>query len=85
MKEETDAWKKQDEFNLISDDEDELPSAGATSQIIQPPSERALGKRRAKATSDEADEIPLPANSHLQGESYSEALIRAASKAFKTG
>ncbi|EYE90334.1 uncharacterized protein EURHEDRAFT_463207, partial [Aspergillus ruber CBS 135680] len=35
-KEEKDAWKKQDEFNPISDDEDELSSAGATSQIPLP-------------------------------------------------
>lgn len=78
VKEETDAWKKQDEFNPISDDEDELSSAGAISQIIQPPSERALGKRKAEAKSDdpslpigldETDEIPLPDNSHLQDES----------------
>lgn len=77
-KEEKDAWKKQDEFNPISDDEDEPFSAGATSQVIQPPSERALGKRRAEAISNEpnpfiglheADEVPLPDNSHLQGES----------------
>ena len=49
-----------------------------TSQVIQPPSERALGNRRAEAISDkpgpligldEADEIPLPGNSYMQGDS----------------
>lgn len=77
-KEEKDAWKKQDELNPISDDEYELSSAEAASQVIHPPSERALGKRRAEAISDEpgpligldeADEIPLPDNSYLQGDS----------------
>jgi hypothetical protein len=77
-KEEKDAQKKQDEFDPISDDEDEPSATRATSQTIQPSSERALGKRRAEAISDEpsplieldeADEISLPDNSHFQEES----------------
>ncbi|OJJ88809.1 uncharacterized protein ASPGLDRAFT_1500183, partial [Aspergillus glaucus CBS 516.65] len=41
--EEKDAWKAENEFNPISDDEDE-PSV-ATSQIVQLVSEHVLGKR----------------------------------------
>ncbi|OJJ79274.1 uncharacterized protein ASPGLDRAFT_137232, partial [Aspergillus glaucus CBS 516.65] len=42
--EEKDAWKKQDEFNPISDDEDELSSAGAISQIPLPDNSYLQGK-----------------------------------------
>jgi hypothetical protein len=78
-REEEDARKTGDEFNLISDNEEDAPAA--ISPPIQPPSERALCKRpRTKVTEDQGplieldnendeDEIPLPDNSDLHGES----------------
>lgn len=84
-REEKDVQKEKDEFDLISDDEDD--PLDTRSQHPQRPSERALGKRpRKEATppptnqgtliqldneDDEDDEnsIPLPDNSGLLGES----------------
>jgi hypothetical protein len=72
-KEQNDARKKVGEFDPISDDEEGPSTAKASAEAIQPPSARALGKRRA--TSDQPiereddDEVPLPINSHLQKES----------------
>ncbi|CAG8212376.1 unnamed protein product [Penicillium nalgiovense] len=76
-REENDARKAECEFDLISDSEDE-PSAGI-SQPVQLASEHALGKRSrgdniAEAQEhvielDEEDEVPLPDNIHIHGES----------------
>jgi hypothetical protein len=78
-REEQDAHKAVDKFDLLSDNEEDAPVA--ISPLIQPPSERALGKRpRTEATEhkgplieldneDHQDEIPLPDNSDLHGES----------------
>jgi len=78
-REEQDARKAVDEFDLISDNEEDAPAA--ISPPIQPPSERALGKRpRTEAIGDHRplieldnkdyqDEIPLPDNSDLHCES----------------
>lgn len=72
-KEQKDAQKKEEEFDPISDesdDEEDLSTTEASAETIQPPSARALGKR--KATSDQlieledVDEIPLPDNGHLE-------------------
>lgn len=63
--------KKEEEFDSISDDEEDPSITEAT----HPSSERTLRKRRADTTSDnliqlhDVDEIPLPDNSHLQEES----------------
>ncbi|KAG2000826.1 hypothetical protein GB937_010790 [Aspergillus fischeri] len=78
-REEQDARKAVDKFDPISDNEEDAPAA--ISPPIQLPSERALGKRpRTEATEhqgplveldneDYQDEIPLPDNSDLHGES----------------
>lgn len=78
-REEQDACKAVDEFNPISDNKEDAPAA--ISPPIQPPSERALGKRpRTEAIEDQGplieldnkdyqDEIPLPDNSDLHGKS----------------
>jgi hypothetical protein len=78
-REEQDAYKAVDEFDLISDNEEDAPAA--ISPLIQPPSERVLGKsQRTEATEDQGplieldnedyqDEVPLPDNSDLHGES----------------
>ncbi|KAJ6001218.1 hypothetical protein N7481_001627 [Penicillium waksmanii] len=76
-REEKDARKAECEFDLISDSEDE-PSA-AISQTVQTVSEHAHGKRRRAENIteglehvielDEEDEVPLPDNIHIQGES----------------
>jgi hypothetical protein len=93
-KEQTDAQKKEEEFDPISDDEEGPYTTEATNRASQgqPPSKRALGKRRAEAISgelidlDDANEVPLPDNSHLQEESSTQRRsFRAPSKAFKTG
>jgi hypothetical protein len=77
-REEKDAHKTGDEFNPISDDEED--ASAAISPQIQPPSERALGKRpRTEVTEDQGplieldnendeDIISLPDNSDLHGE-----------------
>jgi hypothetical protein len=76
-REEKDARKRGSEFDPISDSEDD-PSA-ALSQTVQPVSEHALGKRAGAENItegqehvielDEEDEVPLPDNIHVQGES----------------
>lgn len=76
-KEENNARNGECEFDFISDSEDE-PSV-VMSQVVQPVSEHALGKRpRAENTIedeehvielDEEYEVPLPDNIHIQGES----------------
>lgn len=71
-KEQNDARKEEEEFDSISDDEEGLSTAKPSAEVIEPPSARALGKRRA--TSDQLveleddDEVPLPNNRHLQEE-----------------
>lgn len=74
-KEEKDASKRRDEFNPISDNEEDVPAT--ISLPIQPPSQCALGKRpRTEVTEDQGPlieldnnnyevEIPLPDNSNL--------------------
>lgn len=69
-KEQKDAQKKEEEFNLISDNKEDLSTSEASAETIQNPNTRALRKRRA--TSDQLikleddDEVPLPNNSHLE-------------------
>ena len=77
VREEKEIRKAEEEFNPISDTEED-PLA-TISQPTEPVSQRALGKRpRTEAAMDdpgpliesnEDDEIPLPDNSHIQGES----------------
>jgi hypothetical protein len=77
-REEKDIRQAEDGFDPISDSEEDDPSA-TISQPAQPVSQRALGKRpRTEATTeglgslielDEEDEIRLPNNTYIQGES----------------
>lgn len=76
-REEKEIRKAEDEFDPISDTEED-PLA-TISQPAEPVSQRALGKRPRtesatedpgpSAESNEDDEIPLPDNIHIQGES----------------
>src|ERR1700757_1881738 len=70
--------KKEEEFDSISDNEEDSPTTEAvraTRPSTKSVSERILGKRRAETTSDsliqldDANEVPLPDNSHLLEES----------------
>ena len=90
-REEKDAQNERDEFNLISDGEDD--PVDTRSQPLQSPSERALGKRpRKEATppptnqrpfiqldnednENDEDHIPLPDNSGLFGGSSTQRRI----------
>lgn len=84
-KEQSDAQQKEEEFDPISDDEEGLSTAKTSATTIQPPSARALGKRRA--TSDQLiepeegddDEVPLPDNSYLQEGTQGSATQRRSS------
>jgi hypothetical protein len=46
-KEQTDAQKKEEEFDPISDDEEDLSTSEVSAETIQTPSARAIRKRRA--------------------------------------
>lgn len=84
-KEQSDAQQKQEEFDPISDDDEGLSTTKTSAITIQPPSARALGKRRA--TSDQLiepeegddDEVPLPDNSYLQEGAQGNATQRRSS------
>lgn len=69
-KEQKDAQKKEEQFDPISDDEEDLSTTEDSAETIQLPSARALGKRRATSDQlfelDDDDEVPLPDNSHLE-------------------
>ena len=69
-KEQKDALKKEEEFDPISDNEEDLSTSEAPAEPIQPPSARALGKRRATSEQlielEDDNEVPLPDNSHLE-------------------
>lgn len=80
-REKEDAEKRKEEFDLISDGEDDTPSTISQHRGLQQPCERTAGKRPRKEASpishqrgvliqlDNEDDIPLPDNSMHGGSS----------------
>jgi hypothetical protein len=78
-KEQKHTQKKEEEFDPISDDDEDLSTAECSAETIQPPSTRALGKRRAISDQlvelEDGDEVPLPDNGHLGEESTTQRRV----------